>query len=408
MNNPTRGAVVDPGGVWNCPFARLWAASSLTMLGGQVARVAVYLHVFGETESVAALTAMAVLEVLPVALLGPFGGLAADGLRKHRVLLGAGTLRVLALAAIAADPTPAVICAMLFVQALAMLAFEPVKSACVPLVVPAAQLDRANALEQAAGYAIMVAGPLAGTALAVRLGVIAALGAALALTAAGTLALVGLELPAGGSDPVGGLRRSFAADRFGLRYVARHTVPRSLVTLSVISLLATGLWWPLAPFFVRDALGSSVELVGVQAGVFGIGGLLGSAVAPAVSRRAGRGHLVLVALLSEGLVMLLYSLCRDPVPATLLCLAWGASVSGIVVPYYSILQQIVDGAVLGRVFALAKQGESLAVLASLGTAVALQGRFSAAGVYGLFATVYVVTVAAFATTTSARELVKVC
>jgi hypothetical protein len=51
---------------------------------------------------------------------------------------------------------------------------------------------------------------------------------------------------------------------------------------------------------------------------------------------------------------------------------WGIAVSVASVPFYSILQSVVDERFFGRVFSVVKQSESLAVVLAMAVAVLLQ------------------------------------
>jgi hypothetical protein len=82
-----------------------------------------------------------------------------------------------------------------------------------------------------------------------------------------------------------------------------------------------------------------------------------------------------LALMLEGLTMALYSLVPNAAVSVGICLFWGVVVSAILVPYYSIVQERVEEGFLGRVFSVARQGESVAILLAVGIAVGLHGVF---------------------------------
>ena len=71
--------------------------------------------------------------------------------------------------------------------------------------------------------------------------------------------------------------------------------------------------------------------------------------------------------------MMLYSVVSQVVISMMVIFVWGVILSIIVVPFYSILQKIVEERFLGRVFSLIKQGENLAVVLAMVAAVLMQG-----------------------------------
>jgi predicted MFS family arabinose efflux permease len=159
----------------------------------------------------------------------------------------------------------------------------------------------------------------------------------------------------------------------GGQYLLRHPLALQLTFLLFVALSCTSLWIPLAPFFIRDQLGVSEQLMGWQTGLFGLGAAIGGLIAPRVVDRFGTGVTLFAAFLGEALSMMLYSVVSHVGISMLVIFVWGVVLSIIVVPFYSILQQIVEERFLGRVFSLIKQGENLAVALAMVAAVLLQG-----------------------------------
>jgi sugar phosphate permease len=104
-----------------------------------------------------------------------------------------------------------------------------------------------------------------------------------------------------------------------------------------------------------------------------LGAAIGGLVAPRVVDRFGTGVTVFAAFLGEALSMMVYSVVSSVGISMLVVFVWGVILSIIVVPFYSILQKIVEERFLGRVFSLIKQGENLAVVLAMVAAVLLQG-----------------------------------
>lgn len=68
-------------------YARMWAGSAITGLGGQLTIVAVMLHVFALTESTFAVSMVAVFGLVPMILAGLYGGMLADAVDRRTVAL---------------------------------------------------------------------------------------------------------------------------------------------------------------------------------------------------------------------------------------------------------------------------------------------------------------------------------
>ena len=113
--------------------------------------------------------------------------------------------------------------------------------------------------------------------------------------------------------------------------------------------------------------------MGWQSGLFGLGAAIGGLIAPRLVDRFGTGVTLFAAFLGEALNMMLYSIVSRVGISMLVVFVWGVVLSIIVVPFYSILQKIVEERFLGRVFSLIKQGENLAVVLAMVAAALLQG-----------------------------------
>ncbi|MFC9329878.1 MFS transporter [Kitasatospora sp. NPDC057015] len=153
-------------------FARLFAGQSLSVLGDRVSFVAVpfaVLHVGGSASDVGLVAAAALVPMLVFTLVG---GVWADRLPRHRIMLASdlarfavqGTAAALLLAGVAGVPELALLM-LLFGTADAF--FMPASTGLLPLVVAPERLREANALRGLLQSAGLVVGPaLAGVLVA--------------------------------------------------------------------------------------------------------------------------------------------------------------------------------------------------------------------------------------------------
>lgn len=358
----------------NSSFRNLWLASLLSTTGSQVSRVGLILHISGTGNSVLALALLLITELLPGALVAPLAGVVIDAYSKRAVMILSDLLRMVFMLLIWWRPTKGMIYLMAALHSIATVFHQPAKSALIPAVVEESDWPSANGLDQSASNLPMVAGPIIGAELLILVG----LKATLIVDAFSFLASA-LLLACVRSRPLtrGHAELSLATTvrdvKAGWNYVAAHPLILRLNVMVFVSLLCAGMWMPLAPSFVRDQLSGSGRLVGWQIGIFGAGAILGGLLAPPLVRRFGKGAIVFLGLLTEGLSLSVYAVASHVGVSMLIMFVLGIVVSIVVVSFYSILQTVVEEPFMGRVFSIVKQGENLAVVLAMLMAVLLRG-----------------------------------
>jgi predicted MFS family arabinose efflux permease len=358
----------------NASFRNLWVSSLLSTVGSQVSRLGLILYVFDTRGEIGSLALLAVVDTLPGAVAAPLAGAVVDGLNKRVVMIVSDLSRMVFMSVILVHPSLGVIYLMTALHSVATVFFQPAKSAAIPLIVKQEDLTRANGLEQSAANVTLIAGPVLGAILLRQFGLTASLlfDAASFLVSALMVARVTIrqverkQIQLSAAGAVNDITE-------GGRYLLRHPLALHLACSLFVALSCTSLWIPLAPFFIRERLGVSEQLLGWQAGLFGVGAALGGLLAPRLVERIGTGVTLFAAFLGEALNMMLYSVVSRVGMSMLVIFVWGVVLSIIVVPFYSLLQKIVDERFLGRVFSLIKQGENLAVVLAMAVAVLLQG-----------------------------------
>lgn len=317
---------------------------------------------------------MVVIDTLPGAMVAPLAGAIVDGLNKRTVMVLADVARMFFMLVILLRPTLTTIYLMTALHSIATIFFQPAKSAAMPLVVKQDELPQANAIEQSAINVILIAGPIIGAVLLNHFGltttllvdVLSFLVSALLVARATVRHIERKPLELSVSGAMNEIRE-------GCRYLAQHRLALHLNLLLFVALVCTSLWIPLAPFFIRDHLGAPEELLGWQLGLFGFGAVIGGFLAPRVIDRLGIGVTLFAAFVGEALSLMCYGIVANVRGSMLIVFFWGVVLSIIVVPFYSILQRIVDEQFLGRVFSLVKQSENVAIALAMLGAVLLQG-----------------------------------
>lgn len=301
-------------------------------------------------------------------------------------------------------PTPAVLYVMVALHSLLAAFFTPARSAAIALTVEGKSLTDANALDQAAFSSVMILGPLSGAWLFVSMG----LRPTLLLDALSFLLSGLLIMPViiHKTEAASAREAVFKQMRQGWAYLAGHGVILHMLSLVGVSLLCVALWIPVAPLFLKQFLHVPDSAIGLQFGLFGLGSILGSFAAPPLVKRLGRGRTFAAMLLAEASTMLVYCMAPLPLLSHAIILAWGVVVSVGVVPYLSLLQQNVQEAFLGRVFAVARQVESIATVAAIAIAVVLQSFMPPQSIFAVAALAYLGLVASSLMLPSGRKLLQ--
>jgi MFS family permease len=306
-------------------------------------------------------------------LAAPVAGALVDRLNKRVMMVVSDLSRMVFMLVILLRPSLSVIYLMASLHSIATVFFQPAKSAAIPLIVKKEELTRANALEQSAVNLMMIAGPVIGALMLRHFGLTVSLliDAFSFLLSALLVARVsirhvdreGLELSAVGT---------MNEIKEGWHYLARHRIALHLNLLLFMALICTSLWIPLAPFFIRDHLGGSDQILGWQLGLFGLGAVVGGLIAPRLIEWFGTGVTLFGGFLAEAVSLSVYGLVSHVGVSMVVVFIWGVVVSVVVVPFYSLLQKVIEERFLGRVFSLVKQCENAAIVLAMVGAALLQ------------------------------------
>jgi predicted MFS family arabinose efflux permease len=344
------------GRLWDHPrFLRLWISQATGAVGDQVLPVALSLYVLekggGASDVGLVLGGRAVALVLCLLI----GGVIADRLRRTRILIGADCFRAVLLLVAGLLLTRLPLGALPVITALVGAGealSRPASRSLVPNLLPAALLERGNALVSAAQRGSAVLGAMLGVTAVALIGTRTALLVVSAVFALG--ALVVARIPdarrtrAGSTSVLGE-----AAD--GLRAIRRRPWVMAMmgtVSLHLFAGSATAL--TLLPVIAREELGGDFSY-GVVLAAMGIGALPAIVVAGRWRPRS-RGAVSVVALTGYALVPLSLAV-PFPLPVVVGCFALGGFVIELYFVYWvSALQRAFPDELLGKVFALDQLG----------------------------------------------------
>jgi predicted MFS family arabinose efflux permease len=330
-------------------FRLLLAGRSVSVLGDRMVSVALafaVLEVGGSASEVGLVLACATFPMVASVLVG---GVVGDRLSRRAVMLGADALRLVSQGAMAV----LLLTGSAEVWSLAALAavtgvgtgfFGPASTALLPEVVPAEQLQPANALRSSAASGAEIVGPLLAGVLVATAGAgwAIAVDAATFAVSAACLALMRLSARPGREQA------SFLAElRDGWTAFRSRRWVWSVVVYFAIANATWGAWSALGPIVADRDLGGAAAW-GIVLGAIGAGALAGSLVAVRVDPRR---PLRFVALM-EGLFGLPLLFLAAGAPTALLVVGAALSGAGMMLGmsvWDSTLQRNVPGESLSRV-----------------------------------------------------------
>jgi len=267
-------------------------------IGVWVRNFAILLFVVDQTDgNPIAVSMISIAEFLPIFLFSFIGGAYADRLRPKRTMIWCDALSavttLLVLIAILFFSWKAVFFATLISSILSQFS-QPSGMKLFKMHVPAELTQMGMSLYQTVIAVFMIFGPILGTVVYETFGIhvaIAIMGVAFSLSAAVLFGLPEDRKKEKTEDQ--SILQDLAA---GIRYVLSHK-PLTLLSGCFLSAgLALGLTQPLAVFLVTERLGLEKEALQWLLTANGIGMILGSAVAMAVSKALAPQRLLMLAM----------------------------------------------------------------------------------------------------------------
>jgi MFS family permease len=352
-------------------FMRVWLAQAVSNLGDWVYALSVGTVIAQRTGNARALAIVLAMQVAPGAIASIMGGPLIDRMPRKRLMISADLARALAVGSLLLFDAPSLphlygvaVCLGVF-GAL----FQPSLQASLPNLVPENRLVAANALVNGTFHAAITVGPVMGSLLVSGLGA----GSAFALNAgsfcASAFLLLGVRIPGtvrppGDFHPVAELREGF-------RYIRSTPLVRSVMVVTGVALFASALRSPLEPLFVFDELHSDPRGLGLIAGTWGLGMILGSIAAPAISRMWSREVLLGAGASMVGVCVFVASRATAVPPVLVLWIISGAGNAVATIAYESLLQERTPDRLRGRVVAASESVLAASFVAGVGVAGAL-------------------------------------
>ena len=316
-------------------YRRMFWGLGVSQIGTQVTVVAVGLEVYHLTSSTFAVGLLGISALVPLVVLGLYGGALADAYDRRTVSLIAAGVMVTATAGLVVQAalaleSPGVLYGLVALQSAGSAVYVPARMAIIPRLVGKDLLPAANALGALTGSVGLMVGPLLGALLAAQVGYALTYSLDLVLFLFALYALLRLpHLPpdvaaveaaadrvdpdadppdpadtsAGALTPVGATpprrRAGFAAVWEGLGYLRTRRNVRMTFLLDVVAMV---LAMPrvLFPAVGAVILGGGETTTGLLTAAIAVGSVLASAFSGGLGRVRRQGVAIVVAICAFG------------------------------------------------------------------------------------------------------------
>jgi MFS family permease len=394
VRRPVAGRWATVGGDLGPRFWRLWSAAVASNLSDGVFQVALPLLAVSLTDSPALVAGVAIASRLPWLVFALVAGALADRLDRRRTMLLVQLGRValvggLAAAVLGGVATIWLLYAIAFLLGILETLFDTAAQSIVPNVVPRERLESANGRLLAAEFTMnQFVGPPIGGFLA-ALGTAAAFGTAAAGFLGAALLLAGLS---GSFRPVrtGPPTRIDEEIREGIRFLAGHSLLRTLAIVIALVNLAQGAVWALLVLYAvaPGPMGLSGVGFGLLLAANAVGSVIGTVFAAPIERRLGKPNLLLACVLVLVVSNTTLALTTNAVLVGAAFALGGTILGAFNVAYQSLRQRVAPDRILGRVVATFRMlgWGALPLGAALGGVIG-----EAFGLRAVFATAAVVT-----------------
>ncbi len=354
-------------------LALVAAGRGASMLGDEVAVIALALWASHQGRGTLAVAALVMAATLPQLLAAPWAGLLVDRLPARRLIASVSLAQaVTCLALVPAIGADNLAAALVLVVALNLgqTVASPAWQALVPSIVGPEQVTRALSLVQGTTAGAMLLGPAVGGLLVGAVGTAPAL--AVDAVSFLVLAVVAVALRHDRRPERSGVRTKGEMSA-GIRLIAGDPLLRSVLVLVSALALAAGAVNVSEIFLITRTLGAGPEAYGAIGALFAAGLLLGAVLARKVRDVVSAGRLLVRVTISMALSMVVLGLAPTLAVAALASMSVGVGNGMLNVLAQSIFVRRSPSAVLGRVFAALQGVVGAAMLVATGLGGVLLG-----------------------------------
>lgn len=340
-------------------FRRYWLARMSSLSGTLVTAIAMPVLIYRLTASPGLTALTTTFEGLPYLLVGLPAGALADRLDRKKLMVAADTLNVFVIGSVPLAwwlgmlSVPHVLLAAFLAQLLFTF-FDGANFGALPVLVGRERIGEANAAVWGFGGVLDLLMPaVAGAALAVfHPAQILTFDAVSYGVSALLVRTIRRPLSVARDHPVKIRMTDLWADvREGLAFLWGHGGIRSnTIVCGLQSITGAGFMALLVPWADRVLhVGTSGWRFGMLYGVWGVGGIVGSALTPRLLRRVGSARLTLLAIPASATAGLLCALSTHWAVASLMIMLWGVAYQLVIINALNYRQQVTPERLLSRV-----------------------------------------------------------
>lgn len=335
------------------PFRWLLASSWVSNLGDGFALAASPLLVASQTRSPTLVALATLLVQLPWLVFGLIAGGLADRLNRRTMVVAVDLLRAAMLVVLGAAILDhwvniGLVLVIVFLMGTAEVFANTASGTLAPMLVDRDDLAIANARLQTGFVTVsQLAGPPIGATLFAAGMAVPFLGQAV-LVAAGAVLMTKMSVPQEPARPLN--TRELRSDIIaGFRWVVRHAAVRTLVLTILIFNVTFGAAWSVLVLYARDRLGMGAIGFGLLTTASAVGGIGGTVMYGAITRRVSLGNLMRVGLILETVTHLALALNTSPTIAIVIFVVFGAHALIWGTTSVTIRQRAVPTTLQGRV-----------------------------------------------------------
>ena len=355
----------------NRNFSRLWVAQVISQFGDRINQMALIGLVAGRAPgSAVELAKVLSFTIIPVFLVGPIAGVYVDRWDRRTTLFVCDFLRALFVISIPfvfmGRGSMVPIYVVVFLVFCLSRFYVPAKMSIIPDLVKEEDLLMANSLVTTTGMIAFVFGCAFGGFLVERLGARGGF-----MCDAATFFISGIfvfsmstkmrlkinraQLLDTGKEMLTDIRKSVMLEmKEGIHYIAGHRDMRFVMGLLFVLFAAAGAVYVVIIVFVQRAFHSVTQDLGVLAVCLGLGLFTGSLAYGRWGQRISRFTTIFCCLILGGVMLLLFTVVVQQLPAMPLAMALafflGLVVGPIIISANTVIHQLADGEMRGKVF----------------------------------------------------------
>jgi MFS family permease len=344
---------VSPG------FRCLFASSTASTLGASISLVSVSWIVYHYTGSPIDVAYLGLTGIVPGIILGLLAGVVADRYNRRSLMVTADLSRMVGLGILTAFlfvvgfSLPLILAVMISVNCFSAM-FTPASQAILPRLVEKSSLEDANGLLQSTSSVAYSVGSATGGILVVAVGAVWGLGINALTYALSAIFLIQIASELGRIERSSSVRRASFRQDFstGMRYVLGS---RTLVEVTFGYLPSNFLASFVTPFLVvyaGERFGADAAVYGSLVAALAAGAAVGSLLVGRLRARPHAGLLMGLCLLVEGSSWTALALSSHIEVSIAAAASAGLDIGFANTLYYSTLQAVVPGRVLGRVMSI--------------------------------------------------------